>query len=65
MFKYQNHLSKNLNFGLDMIIDRLDMNQRDREIFYDIINFAFHEGRIAGKEEILEGVKSTENQDDK
>ncbi len=65
MFKYQNHLSINLNRGLDILIDRLDMNQRDREIFYDIVNFAFQEGRIAGKEEILDEVKSNAKEDDK
>lgn len=57
MFKYQEHLSENLNKGLDMFIERMDMTNRDRELFYDIINFAFHEGRITGKEEILDEPK--------
>jgi len=30
------------------------MTQRDRELFYDIIGFAFDEGKIAGKEKFLE-----------
>ena len=41
---------------MNNFIDRIDcMYGRDRELFYDLIGFAFDEGRIKGKEEILLG----------
>ncbi len=53
MFKTYQELSDNLNKGMQLFIDRMDMTQRDRELFYDIVMFAFQEGKIAGKEEII------------
>ena len=53
MFKDLNFLSSNLTKGIDLFIDRLDMTQRDRELFYDIINFIYLEGKIQGKEDYL------------
>jgi hypothetical protein len=53
MFKDLNFLSSNLTKGIDLFIDRLDMTQRDRELFYDIINFTYLEGKIQGKEDYL------------
>lgn len=54
MFKNLPELSPSLNKGIQLFIERLDMTQRDRELFYDIIGFAFDEGKIAGKEKFLE-----------
>lgn len=60
-FKYMNELSPSLNKGLQLFIERLDMTQRDRELFYDIIGFTFDEGKITGKEEYLNEIKSNTN----
>jgi hypothetical protein len=54
MFKHFNELSPSLNKGIQFYVERMDMTQRDRELFYDIIGFAFDEGKIAGKENFLE-----------
>ena len=54
MFKHFNELSPSLNKGIQFYVERMDMTQRDRELFYDIIGFAFDEGKIAGKEKFLE-----------
>jgi hypothetical protein len=56
-----NELSPSLNKGLQLFIERLDMTQRDRELFYDIIGFTFDEGKITGKEEYLNEIKSNTN----
>lgn len=53
MFKDLNFLSENLTKGINLFINRMDMTQRDRELFYDIINFTFQEGKIEGKEDYL------------
>jgi len=52
-----NELSPSLNKGLQLFIERLDMTQRDRELFYDILGFTFDEGRIRGKEDYLNEIK--------
>jgi hypothetical protein len=39
----------------------MDMTQRDRELFYDIVGFAFDEGKIRGKEEVLLGEETKQN----
>lgn len=57
-FKTFQELSPSLNKGLQLFIERLDMTQRDRELFYDIIGFTFDEGKIAGKEEYLNEIKT-------
>jgi hypothetical protein len=49
------YVSPTLKFAIDSFIERMDMDRRDCEIFYDIIGFAYHEGKIRGKEEILLG----------
>lgn len=61
-FKYMNELSPSLNKGLQLFIERLDMTQRDRELFYDIIGFTFDEGRIRGKEDYLKEIKEDTNE---
>ena len=53
MFKHFKELSPSLNKAIQFFTERMDMTQRDREIFYDIIGFAFDEGKIAGKEAFL------------
>jgi hypothetical protein len=53
MFKHFDELSPSLNNAVQFYTERLDMNQRDRELFYDIIGFAFDEGTIRGKEDYL------------
>jgi len=37
------------------------MTQRDRELFYDIVGFAYDEGKIQGKEDILLGEETKTN----
>ncbi len=64
-FKYMNEISPSLNKGLQLFIERLDMTQRDRELFYDIIGFAFDEGRIQGKEDYLNEIHDKTNEEPK
>ena len=64
MFKTYHEMSSNLNRGMQLFIERMDMTQRDRELFYDLIGFAYQEGKIAGKEEII-NENSKENLDEK
>ena len=52
-YKTMDELSPSLNKGVQFFIERLDMTQRDRELFYDILGFTFDEGKITGKEEFL------------
>jgi hypothetical protein len=52
-FRYLNEVSPSLNTAMSAFIQRIDMGQRDRELFYDIVGFAFDEGKIRGKEEVL------------
>lgn len=52
-YKTMDELSPSLNKGVQFFIERLDMTQRDRELFYDILGFTFDEGKITGKEEYL------------
>jgi hypothetical protein len=59
MFKHFTELSPALNKGIQFYVERLDMTQRDRELFYDIIGFAFDEGKIAGKEDFLKDQQKT------
>ena len=54
MFKNFEELSPALNKGIQLYAERMDMTQRDRELFYDIIGFAFDEGKIKGKEQYLQ-----------
>jgi hypothetical protein len=70
MFKHFKELSPSLNKGIQLFTERMDMTQRDRELFYDIIGFAFDEGKISGKEDFLKDMteslkenKQIENQD--
>jgi hypothetical protein len=49
------YVSPQLKFAIDAFKERMDMNRRDREIFYDIVHFAYTEGKIRGKEEIVLG----------
>jgi hypothetical protein len=60
-----NEISPSLNKGLQLFIERLDMTQRDRELFYDIIGFAFDEGRIQGKEDYLNEIHDKTNEEPK
>lgn len=53
MFKHFDELSPSLNKGINLYIERLDLTQRDRELFYDIIKFTFDEGKLQGKQEFL------------
>ena len=57
MFKDLNFLSENLSTGVNLFINRMDMTQRDRELFYDIINFTYQEGKIHGKEDYLREIE--------
>lgn len=63
-FKYIEELSPSLNKGIQFYIERLDMTQRDRELFYDILGFTFDEGRIRGKEDYLKEIKTETNTED-
>jgi hypothetical protein len=60
MFKSLEELSPALNKGIQLYIERLDMTQRDRELFYDIIGFTFDEGKIRGKEDYLKEINETD-----
>jgi len=55
-FRELTELSPQLNTAINHFIDRLDMTGRDRELFYDIVGFAFDEGKLAGKEIILKDI---------
>jgi len=55
-FRELTELSPQLNTAIMGFIDRLDMNGRDRELFYDIVRFAFDEGKLTGKEIILKDI---------
>jgi hypothetical protein len=57
-------LSPSLNKGIRLFIERMDMTQRDRELFYDIIGFAFDEGMIKGKEQYLKDELKTHKEND-
>lgn len=60
MFNPINELSPSLNKGIQLFIDRLDMSQRDRELFYDILKFTFDEGKIRGKENYLNEINESD-----
>jgi hypothetical protein len=62
MFKHFDELSPSLNKAVQFYTERLDMTQRDRELFYDIIGFAFDEGTIRGKEDYLKDVQNSQKQ---
>ena len=62
MFKHFEELSPSLNKAVQFYTERLDMTQRDRELFYDIIGFAFDEGKIRGKEDYLKDEQITQKQ---
>jgi hypothetical protein len=62
MFKHFDNLSESLNKGIQLYTERLDMTQRDRELFYDLINFSFLEGKISGKEEVLKDTIEIQNE---
>jgi len=63
MFKQFNNLSPSLNKGIQLFTERLDMTQRDRQLFYDIIGFTFDEGKIKGAEEYLNETKKENEQE--
>jgi hypothetical protein len=52
-FRNLEHLSPQLNIAIESFKDRLDMTQRDGELFYEIINFTYLEGKIKGTENII------------
>lgn len=54
-FKNLEYVSPALQIAIDAYIDRIDATQRDRELLYDIVGFAFDEGRIRGTEDTLRG----------
>lgn len=60
MFKHFEELSPSLNKGINLYIERLDMTQRDRELFYDIIKFTFDEGKLQGKQEFLNEINEND-----
>ena len=60
-FRNLDYVSPSLNTAVSAYIERMDMSQRDRELFYDIVGFAFDEGKIQGKEEILLGEETKQN----
>lgn len=60
-FRNLDYVSPSLNTAISAFIDRMDMTQRDRELFYDIVGFAFDEGKIQGKEDILLGEETKQN----
>lgn len=62
MFKHADGISDTLNKGIQLYIDRLDLDKRNRELFYDIIKFVFDEGKITGKEEYLREHREFTNQ---
>ena len=55
------YVSPQLNVAINAYVDRMDMTGRDRELFYDIIGFAYDEGKIRGKEEIILGEETKQN----
>lgn len=61
-FRNLDYVSPSLNTAISAYIERMDMTQRDRELFYDIVGFAFDEGKIRGKEEILSLGEETNKQ---
>jgi hypothetical protein len=59
-FKEMKELSPKFNELMNNFIDRVDcFTGRDRELFYDLIGFAFDEGKIKGKEEVLIDFKAS------
>lgn len=60
MFKNYQELSKKLNEEMQLFIDRLDMTQRDRDLFYNLIMMSFHEGKMAANKETQ--IKSNEKE---
>jgi hypothetical protein len=60
-FKSLDYVSPQLNVAINAYVDRMDMNNRDRELLYDIIGFAYDEGKIRGKEEIILGEETKQN----
>ena len=62
-FKQLSHMSPQLQNIVDSFIERMDMDSRDRDFFYDIIGFAYNEGKIKGKEEIIYGEETNQNEE--
>lgn len=52
------NFSEQLNQLMMVFIDRLDMSSRDRELLEDLAMFAYQEGTIAGKEQLLNDFKT-------
>lgn len=52
-FRNLEFVSPALNKAIQAYVERIDATQRDRELLYDIVGFAFDEGRIQGKEELI------------
>ena len=60
-FRNLEFVSPSLNKAIQAYVERIDATQRDRELLYDIVGFAFDEGKIRGKEEILTLGEETKN----
>ena len=60
-FRNLEFVSPSLNKAIQAYVERIDATQRDRELLYDIVGFAFDEGKIQGKEEILLGEETKNN----
>ena len=65
MFKYLEDLSPTLNKGINLYVDRLDLDKRNRELLFDILRFVYDEGKIRGKEEYLKEHQEFTNQTNK
>lgn len=53
MSKNLDALSPSLKRGIRLYVERLDLDTRYRDLLYDIIRFAYDEGKISGKEDFL------------
>lgn len=48
-----NNLTEPLKKGINLFIDRLDMKEKDRKLFFEILRFTYNEGIIHGMEKVL------------
>ena len=51
-------LSDPLKKGINMYIRKMNMSEKDRSLFLDILKFTFNEGKIKGKEQYLDEIKN-------
>lgn len=69
MSKNLDALSPSLKRGIRLYVERLDLEIRYRDLLYDIIRFAYDEGKISGKEDFLKEhqqfINQTNNNGDK